>query len=78
MDAGGGPACLRLRIPVQLQELGFWLSRRRWSESLDAELRETIQAYYPTRLTLQDLGCEEFVRQAMDSTNRIAQILSVH
>jgi succinylarginine dihydrolase len=77
MDAGGGPACLRLRVPVQAQELELWSPHRRWSESIDAELREAIRTTYPTRLTLQDLGREEFVQQAVQGANRISQILAV-
>ncbi len=48
MAGGGGPACLRLRVPMTPVEMSQIPESVRWSESLDQRLRQIIQETYPT------------------------------
>ncbi len=77
MDGGGGPACLRLRIPLREDEIDQLPSQRLWSEPLDAELRRVINETYPTRVTIDDLARSEFMEQAIHARDRVAAILQV-
>lgn len=75
MDGGGGPACLRLRLPLREQEVASLPSHRLWNPRLDHELREAIQSSYPTSITLDDLAQSDVLRQVTDASDRIAAIL---
>lgn len=75
MNGGGGPACLRLRVPMSDVELNSLPAHRRWSERLDGELREAIQSTYPKAVTMDDLARIDFVEQAAQARNCVAAIL---
>ncbi len=75
MAGGGGPACLRLRVPVSEDELGMLPQQMFWSEQLDAALRDLIHQHYPTRVVLEDLADEAFVRIAEQATALAEQII---
>jgi succinylarginine dihydrolase len=77
MSGGGGPACLRLRVPVTEDQLDLVPARARWSEALDELLREVIETHYPTRLTLPDLASEDVVREAHQAQRLICELLNV-
>jgi succinylarginine dihydrolase len=77
MSGGGGPACLRLRVPVAGDQLDRLPSRARWSEALDEQLRELIETHYPTRLTLADLASDDVVREAQQAQRLICELLRV-
>ncbi len=64
MAGGGGPACLRLRVPVTPGELADCNHAMRWSQGLDAELRQIVEESYPTAVTLSDLAELDRVRDA--------------
>ncbi len=64
MSAGGGPACLRLRVPVTAEQLSGFAAGLRWTERLDDELRSTIASAYPSEARLDDLADAEFVDAA--------------
>jgi succinylarginine dihydrolase len=55
MAGGGGPACLRLRIPLQEDRVGLLPEAMRWTAELDDQLRQWIDRDYPRRLCLADL-----------------------
>jgi succinylarginine dihydrolase len=75
MSGGGGPACLRLRVPVTRDQLDRLSSRSRWSENLDEQLRRLIEMHYPARLTLDDLTSDEWVNQARRAQHMVAHLL---
>ena len=50
MAGGGGPACLRLRIPVDSRIISTTSTTCLWSESTDQTLREIIESVYPKEL----------------------------
>jgi succinylarginine dihydrolase len=76
MHGGGGPACLRLRVPLPEDQVESISPHRRWSERLDGELREVIRRDYPTHVTLDDLARPDFVAQAIRARDRVAKTLS--
>jgi succinylarginine dihydrolase len=75
MDGGGGPACLRLRLPLRQEEVALLPSHRTWSEGLDDALRQAIQASYPTSITLDDLVQPDVLEQVMEARKRVAAVL---
>lgn len=77
MDGGGGPACLRLRVPCTEEELGRIPEVAYWTETLDADLRHIINERYRSNLTLMDLADIELCEQAIETqailANRLGQ-----
>jgi len=67
MSGGGGPACLRLRIPVVSDDVDDVAPSARFSDELDQQLREEIQSRYPTKVTIDDLASLEFHRHAAET-----------
>jgi succinylarginine dihydrolase len=75
MSGGGGPACLRLRVPMTTADAAKLDPRFLWSEQLDEQLRRVIHQHYPTRLTLAELTEVEFIREAENTTQRLRNLL---
>ena len=76
MSGGGGPACLRLRVPMNAAAAANLDARMLWSEKLDGQLRSLIEQHYPPRVTLAELTDLEFIRQAEHTTQRLRDLLS--
>jgi succinylarginine dihydrolase len=76
MSGGGGPACLRLRVPLPAAEAKSIPANVRWSEALDAKLRDQIQQHYVTRLTMDDLSRVDFHADAQQATQRLVETLN--
>ncbi|TWU10052.1 N-succinylarginine dihydrolase [Novipirellula galeiformis] len=74
MSGGGGPACLRLRIPMTEQQLQQTNARFRWTPELDERLRETIQRFYPTQVSLSELAHRDVVTQAKNAQAEIGKL----
>ncbi len=75
MLGGGGPACLRLRVPLPEEVVNSMDATVMWSPSLDAELRELIRKHYVSELRLEDLARIEFYRDACRAHDHIAASL---
>ena len=75
MSGGGGPACLRLRVPLPAETANSIGATSRWCESLDTKLRETIAKHYVSRLTLDDLSRIEFHHDAQRAQQRAMDVL---
>ncbi|MFK8112671.1 MAG: N-succinylarginine dihydrolase [Rubripirellula sp.] len=75
MSGGGGPACLRLRVPVTEAELGSMPTKLRWTEGLDQALRMAIDTFYVKELRLENLADAEFVDQTRIAQEKILEIL---
>jgi succinylarginine dihydrolase len=56
MRNGGGPACLRLRVPLAGAESDLLHPGFRWTPERDAWLRAWVERWYPESLTLHDLA----------------------
>lgn len=88
MSGGGGPACLRLRVPVDADEVAAAPGTAppssirtpqpggHWSQDLDQRLRERIRAEYPETVSFADLGDLELVRQMQHAEQRIRSLLT--
>lgn len=77
MRNGGGPACLRLRVPLTESERnashqGIW-----FSAELYQALRTWIEKHYRDRLELQDLGDPTFLNEVYAALEELTQILDL-
>ena len=75
MAGGGGPACLRLRVPLTEIELQLMPTQSRWTRDLHEELRSTIEKHYPDSLRFADLSNIDFVSKAVEAQRRVANQL---
>lgn len=71
MSGGGGPACLRLRVPIEASQLNQLPASSLWTEDLDHDLRALIHQSYPTHVTIDELADLEFIQQARIATETI-------
>jgi len=76
MSGGGGPACLRLRVPLS-SAAEIPVGAFRWSEEKDQRLRELIDREYPKTLSLEELADTDFHRHASQTVSRIEQTLEI-
>jgi succinylarginine dihydrolase len=76
MSAGGGPACLRLRVPLPSGAVAALASPPLWSPQLDQQLRLVIDECYASRLSLSDLADADFHAGARQARERIAEVLA--
>ena len=77
MSGGGGPACLRLRIPVLDEQVNTIPSCSRFTEAKYEQLREQIERDYVTELTIDDLARVDFHRHATETQQKLARLLTV-
>lgn len=67
MANGGGPACLRLRVPLEPEVLARDLLPLRVDDRVLDQMSGLIETYYPESLQLSDFTDAEFVNQLMQS-----------
>lgn len=75
MNNGGGPACLRLRVPmseVQWQQLP---ENFRFSEAIADKICKVIDTTYPTKLELADLTSLDLVQQAKRALEELHRVV---
>jgi succinylarginine dihydrolase len=75
MSGGGGPACLRLRIPMSMRTFNSVPKLNQWSEDIDEQLRSAIERHYPTEITLEKLADPSVLAQAENAALAIQGIL---
>jgi succinylarginine dihydrolase len=75
MNNGGGPACLRLRVPLEDAELAALGARVIVDDALDAELAAWIERSYRDRLEAKDLADPALAREAMTALDELTRIL---
>jgi succinylarginine dihydrolase len=81
MQNGGGPACLRLAVPLTEDERSAIGARVMLDETLDPELDEWIRRHYRDRLAPEDLGDPALLdesRRALDELTRILRLPSIY
>jgi succinylarginine dihydrolase len=81
MQNGGGPACLRLRVPLSEAEVAAMGARVVWSSALDAELVAWVGHHYRDRLVSADLRDPALAREsfaALDELTRILKLGSIY
>lgn len=76
MSGGGGPACLRLRVPMPEKEIQQVSAKCRFTEELYETLREHVQRDYASQLTIDELADVEFHRHAGEVQRRITRLLA--
>jgi succinylarginine dihydrolase len=81
MENGGGPACLRLRVPLTARERATIGARVFLDEALATDLEDWIRRNYRDRLApadLSDPALLEESRRALDELTRILRLPSVY
>ncbi|KTD82238.1 N-succinylarginine dihydrolase [Legionella waltersii] len=77
MKNGGGPACLRLRIPLNERELISMHSGVLFSNDLFNTLEVWIKKYYRTELIINDLADPHFMNETLEALDQLTQILKL-
>jgi succinylarginine dihydrolase len=77
MQNGGGPACLRLRVPLSESEAGALGARVLWSKALDLELVAWVKRHYRDRLVPADLRDPSLARESFAALDELTQILKL-
>ncbi len=75
MKNGGGPACLRQRIPLTADEIGALTARVMIDDALLAELEAWVIRHYRDRLAPADLADPALHRESMNALAELAGIL---
>lgn len=75
MHNGGGPACLRLRVPMTEGQWSNLPEKSRWSESLADQLCETIQRHYPETLEFAELVNGDCIERSVRAVTAVQQVL---
>ena len=75
MAGGGGPACLRLRVPMTADQVESLPASSRLTEPKADQLRGVIEDHYPDRLTLSDLTDPDVVEQATQAVEALRRVL---
>ena len=76
MSAGGGPACLRLRIPIAEEWIPTVPVHSQLTEQKREQLLAMIRMSYPTDVTLDDLGRLDFHQEAQKIQTEISRLLT--
>ncbi|CAI0759772.1 N-succinylarginine dihydrolase [Serratia proteamaculans] len=77
MRNGGGPACLRLRVALNEQELRAVNPRVMMNDSLFVTLNEWVDRYYRDRLTQNDLADPQLLREGREALDSLTTILGL-
>lgn len=77
MRNGGGPACLRLRVPLEDAEALALGGRVGFDNQLEAELREVVEKRYRDRLELADMADPALLDEARTALDEITQLLGL-
>lgn len=77
MRNGGGPACLRLRVALNEQELQAVNPRVMMNDRLFTRLNEWIDRYYRDRLTQDDLADGMLLREGREALDSLTVILGL-
>jgi succinylarginine dihydrolase len=75
MRNGGGPACLRQRIPLTDEDAGALSARVLLDEALAKDLAAWIERNYRDRLAPADLADPALARETMTALDELTQIL---
>jgi succinylarginine dihydrolase len=81
MRNGGGPACLRLRVPLTVDEHAAMSGNVVLDADLDAALDAWIRRHYRDRLSSTDLGDPALLdesRRALDELTQLLRLPSVY
>lgn len=77
MHNGGGPACLRLRVPLSPDEVQQVHPGLRLSHERIANLEQWVQSTYPETLTPQDLADPALLKSSRDALDQLTGLLGL-
>jgi succinylarginine dihydrolase len=77
MRNGGGPACLRLRVPLSDEDAARLSGNVQLDERLERQLESVIQRRYRDRVALSDMADPEFVREARETLDELLTALGL-
>jgi succinylarginine dihydrolase len=77
MKNGGGPACLRLRVPLTAQEKSRIDARVFFDDALDAALTTWVERHYRDRLTDADLRDPRLLDESRRALDELSQLLDL-
>ena len=77
MQNGGGPACLRLRVPLTAEERAGLGARVLLDDALDAELVAWVERHYRERLEPGDLADPQLTRETMTALDELTRVLAL-
>ena len=77
MHNGGGPACLRLRVPLEDSERARIKANVFFTNALEADLSAWIQKHYRDRLVAEDLADAALARETMTALDALTVILGI-
>ena len=77
MRNGGGPACLRLRVPLTREELAAVAPGCLWSPDRHEALVRWVRAHYREELAPQDLADPQLLREGRDALDELTRILGL-
>ncbi|RYZ09674.1 MAG: N-succinylarginine dihydrolase [Myxococcales bacterium] len=77
MKNGGGPACLRLRVPLTPTESSQLGGRVLFDDGLELRLRRIIEERYRDRLELADMADPALVEEARVALDEVTQALDL-
>ena len=77
MKNGGGPACLRLRVPLTDVERGAVSARVVLDDALYTDVRAWIERHYRDRATPADLGDPDFFEENRRALSALSTLLNV-
>lgn len=75
MDNGGGPACLRLRVPLTTGELSAMHSGVRLTAALHRKLVTWVHSHYRDSLSPGDLADPALRRESCEALDQLSRIL---
>ena len=77
MRNGGGPACLRLRVPLTADEVPALGARVLFDEALEGALGAWVESHYRDRLGPRDLEDPALAREGMRALDELTQLLEL-
>ncbi|MFO0662086.1 MAG: N-succinylarginine dihydrolase [Polyangiaceae bacterium] len=77
MQNGGGPACLRLRVPLTQTERSAIKARVWGNAALFVELEAWVNRHYRDRLRPEDLADPALARESMTALDELTRILQL-
>lgn len=77
MRNGGGPACLRLRVPLNEEELNAMHQGVLITNELLNELEIWIMKHYRTELVIADLADPQLMNESLQALDELSQILKL-
>ena len=77
MQNGGGPACLRLRVPLTDDETSAMTARVTLTDALYEALCAWVDRHYRDRLTAADLEDPDFAREAATALDELTAMLDL-